>query len=59
MGAFGLTEAVGLQVSIDLMERNTLGSQMANGAMRLKRSMGPMRSKEPIGPMRPDEMMRL
>ncbi len=32
MGALGLIEAVGLRVAIDLMGRDTLGSQMANGA---------------------------
>ncbi len=32
MGALGLIEAVGLRVAIDLMGRDTLGSQMADGA---------------------------
>jgi hypothetical protein len=32
MGALGSIEAVGLWVAVDLMGRNTLGSQMANGA---------------------------
>jgi hypothetical protein len=32
MGALGLIAALGLQVAFDLMERDNLGSQMANGA---------------------------
>ncbi len=32
MGALGSIEAVGLQIAVDLMGRDTLGSQMADGA---------------------------
>ncbi len=32
MGALGLIEAVGLRVAVDLMGRDTLGSQMSDGA---------------------------
>ncbi len=32
MGSLGSIEAVGLRVAIDLMGRDTLGSQMAKGA---------------------------
>ncbi len=32
MGALGLIEALGLLVAVDLMRRDTLGSQMADEA---------------------------
>jgi hypothetical protein len=46
MGALGLIKAVGLRVAIDLMGRDTLGSQMSDGANKAEEVDGANEANE-------------